>query len=89
MSAPSAGINQPVTRLVPPLTGVSLPGGRERCFTKLNPELAFCKECPDWIKQQCGQYSAAPVAPVSQDKPPLDALSRALSGEADDDEVPF
>jgi hypothetical protein len=63
-----------------------LPGGRERCFPRYNAELAFCRECPEWVREQCLEYQS--TASGTSKKESLESLSRALSGEILE-EAPF
>ncbi len=59
--------------------GTQLLEGRERCFSKHDESHMMCKQCPDWIKQQCIAQSGAP--PPSAD-PKLHNLQQQLEGQA-------
>ncbi len=58
--------------------GTTLHEGRERCFGKHNEADQMCKECPDWIKQQCRVQT--PGGQAQAVDPELAALQNQLEG---------
>jgi len=49
--------------------GAALPGGRERCFGRFNPQDRYCQECPPYLAQQCQSLSQAGFAPPGMPPP--------------------
>lgn len=45
--------NTGVILMYPLQPGITLPGGRERCFGNRNDADNYCRECPAWISEQC------------------------------------
>jgi hypothetical protein len=90
LSAPAGGAFSP-PNAGPPMAGVSLPGGRERCFGRFSAQDRYCQECPPDIGAQCqrtaqaigGAPFAAPSlggSPPQPGAPTLAQLSSQLSG---------
>lgn len=54
-------------RLTAPLPpNITLPGHRERCFGRHDPQSTLCAECPPWIKAQCQPQTPGFVPPGAQ-----------------------
>lgn len=77
--APPVGQTNNQVLSLPLQPGMTLDGGRERCFGQHNATDNFCIQCPDWIKGQC-----VTLSPTQQEAQPADgglaALQQQLQG---------